>query len=213
MLPTRIRLLCCNVFLLAAVVHAQTPNHTEVYNPVADLKAIVTVGHARFTVLTPQMIRLEWAADGKFEDHASLLFLDRHLPVPQFSTTKLGDGVEIRTEALDLKYTPVGPGKFDAQNLSVSLTLPSGSVTWHPGDREDGNLMGTTRTLDGALGGKTREPIGPGLISRDGWVVVDDSTRPLFDSTDFSFQKGENSAWPWVMERPAGDRQDWYFFG
>ncbi len=152
---TRFRLSFCNLFLQAAVVHAQTPNRTEVYDPVEDPKAIVTVGHARFTILTPQMIRLEWSADGKFEDHASLVFLERHLPVPQFSTTKLGDGIEIRTSALDLKYSPVGPGKFDAQNLSVSLTLPSGTVTWHPGDREDGNLMGTTRTLDGALGGKT----------------------------------------------------------
>jgi alpha-glucosidase (family GH31 glycosyl hydrolase) len=203
----------CAVLLLVAVVRGQTPNHSEVYDPVADPKAVITVGHARFTVLTPEMIRLEWAADGKFEDHASFVFLQRHLPVPQFSKAKLGDGVEIKTSALDLKYTPAGPGKFDAQNLSVSLTLPSGSITWHPGDRDDANLMGTTRTLDGALGGKTSEPIGPGLISRDGWVLVDDSTRPLFDSTDFSFQQGENSTWPWVMERPLGDRQDWYFLG
>ena len=42
---------------------------------------------------------------------------------------------------------------------------------------------------------------------------MDDSTRPLFDSDDFSFRQGENSPWPWVMQRPAGDRQDWYFFG
>ena len=78
---------------------------------------------------------------------------------------------------------------------------------------DTGNLMGTTRTLDGALGDKTKEPIEPGLISRDGWTVVDDSARPLFDSADFSFVNGENSPWPWVMQRPAGDRQDWYFFG
>ena len=78
---------------------------------------------------------------------------------------------------------------------------------------DTGNLMGTTRTLDGALGDKTKEPIEPGLLSRDGWTVVDDSARPLFDSADFSFVNGENSPWPWVMQRPAGDRQDWYFFG
>jgi alpha-glucosidase (family GH31 glycosyl hydrolase) len=75
------------------------------------------------------------------------------------------------------------------------------------------NLQGTTRTLDGALGGKTAEPMEQGLISRSGWVVVDDSKRPLFDSDNFSFKEGEKSPWPWVMERPTGDRQDWYFFG
>jgi hypothetical protein len=52
-----------------------------------------------------------------------------------------------------------------------------------------------------------------GLISRSGWAVEDDSQRPLFDSADFHFLQGENSPWPWVIERPAGDRQDWYFFG
>jgi alpha-glucosidase (family GH31 glycosyl hydrolase) len=86
-------------------------------------------------------------------------------------------------------------------------------VSWHPGSADAGNLGGTTRTLDGALGAKTREPIGPGLVSRDGWTVVDDSDRPLFDSDDFSFATGEKSEWPWVIERSPGDRQDWYFFG
>ncbi len=112
---------------------------------------------------------------------------------------------------MDLSYT--GDGKFTAANLTITFTLNGKKVTWHPGTPDTGNLMGTTRTLDGALGAKTKEPIEPGLISRDGWTLVDDSTRPLFDSADFSFVNGENSPWPWVMERPAGDRQDWYFFG
>ena len=43
-------------------------------DPVADPKAVVTAGNARFTVLTPQLIRMEWSATGKFEDHASLVF-------------------------------------------------------------------------------------------------------------------------------------------
>ena len=54
-------------------------------DPVADPKAVVTVGHARFTVLTPQLIRMEWSADGKFEDHASFVFINRRLPVPKFT--------------------------------------------------------------------------------------------------------------------------------
>ena len=106
---------------------------------------------------------------------------------------------------------------FTADNLSIQLTVDGKPVVWHPGDPNPENLQGTTRTLDGALGSKTQEPIGPGLISRSGWALVDDSTRPLFDSTDFSFLEGEKSPWPWVMERPAdekpGSYDDWYFFG
>ncbi len=183
-----------------------------VYNPVADPKAIVRAGGARFTILTPQLIRMEWAADGKFEDHASLVFLNRRLPVPKFGADRDNLGaVSIKTESLDLTYT--GHGKFTAENLTITFMLNGKKVTWHPGTPDTGNLMGTTRTLDGALGDKTKEPIEPGLLSRDGWTLVDDSARPLFDSADFSFVNGESSPWPWVMQRPAGERQDWYFFG
>jgi alpha-glucosidase len=97
--------------------------------------------------------------------------------------------------------------------LSIELTVDGKHVVWHPGQADPDNLQGTTRTLDGALGSQTKEPIEPGLISRSGWALVDDSTRPLFDSADFSFSNGDKSPWPWVIERPAGDRQDWYFFG
>ena len=51
-----------------------------------------SLGNARFTVLTPQLIRMEWAADGKFEDHASLVFLNRKLPVPKFTSAIKEDG-------------------------------------------------------------------------------------------------------------------------
>ena len=59
-------------------------------NPVADPKAVVTIGNARFTILTPQLIRMEWSADGKFEDHASLVFINRRLPVPKFEAVHDG---------------------------------------------------------------------------------------------------------------------------
>src|SRR5271157_629431 len=122
----------------------------------------------------------------------------------------------IDTGALRLVYMPSN-GPFTADNLSIEMTVDGKPVVWHPGLADPENLQGTTRTLDGALGSKTVEPIEPGLVSRSGWALVDDSTRPLFDSADFSFRQGEKSPWPWVVERPAGERpgayQDWYFFG
>ncbi|MDR3738733.1 MAG: glycoside hydrolase family 31 protein [Terracidiphilus sp.] len=190
-------------------------------NPVADPKAVVTFGQARFTVLTPELIRMEWAADGKFEDHASFVFLNRRLSVPKFSHSveevSRAQRLVIETSALKLVYTPDGkPGannQFAPENLTITLAVDGKQVTWHPGMDDPENLQGTTRTLDGALGGKTKEPIEPGLVSRAGWAVVDDSDRPLFDSAEFSFKEGEKSPWPWAIERPAGKRQDWYFFG
>jgi alpha-glucosidase len=186
------------------------------FDPMADARAVVISGHARFTVLTPQLIRLEWAADGKFEDHASFVFLNRNLPVPKFSkehtSTGGADTLVIRTGALTLLYKTVeSNGKFSPENLTITFSLNGEEKTWIPGIEDTGNLLGTARTLDGVRGANTK--LEPGLISRDGWTLVDDSERPLFDSADFSFAQGEKSPWPWALERPAGDRQDWYFFG
>ena len=190
-------------------------------NPVADPKATVTLGKARFTVLTPELIRMEWAADGKFEDHASFVFINRRLPVPKFEKQfeAVGENqlLVITTSVLKLSYklngSSAADSHFTADNLLIELTVDGKKDVWHPGLLDPENLKGTTRTLDGALGDKTKEPIGAGLVSRAGWAVEDDSSRPLFDSADFRFIQGEKSPWPWVIERPAGDRQDFYFFG
>jgi len=203
-------------------VHPST--NDSITNPVADPHAVVTVGNARFTVLTPQLIRMECAADGKFEDHASFVFLNRRLPVPKFEKSVSKDGrdqLTLKTDALTLTYVampdakplPAGHCLLDREDLWITLNVDGKQVVWHPGDVDPQNLQGTTRTLDGARGSETKEPIEPGLVSRAGWAVVDDSKRPLFDSADFSFAQGEKSPWPWLMERPAGDRQDLYFFG
>ena len=73
--------------------HAGPIHPPNLYDPVADSKAEVIAGHARFTILTPQLIRMEWSADATFEDHASLVFLNRKLSVPQFTVGRNVDGV------------------------------------------------------------------------------------------------------------------------
>jgi alpha-glucosidase (family GH31 glycosyl hydrolase) len=199
------------ILLHSPVEAADTPGR---YDPVADPRAVVTTAHARFTILTPQLIRMEWAADGKFEDHASLVFLNRRLPLPEFTHNSAPDGgrTVIQTSALQLVYIPGNSdGKFAPDNLSITFTLTGKEVVWKPGMADTGNLLGTTRTLDRVQGSDVQ--LEPGLISRDGWAIVDDSARQLFDSDDFSFTAGEHSPWPWVTARPAGERQDWYFFG
>ena len=112
------------------------------------------------------------------------------MPVPMFEVNHSvnGSAVVIDTylqsplrDVLTLTYVPTGDGHFTAKNLSIELTVDGKPVVWHPGDTDPQNLQGTTRTLDGALGSQTKEPIEPGLISRSGWALVDDSTRPLFD--------------------------------
>ena len=168
------------------------------WDPVADPKAVVIDGAARFTVLTARLVRMEWAADGRFEDHASLVFVNRRLPVPDFTTSRESGWLVLRTGQLTVRYKRAA-GEFTKANLRAEFDLNGRTVTWTPGMEDKGNLQGTIRTLDGVKGST---PLGAGLVSRDGWVVVDDSERPLFDNSD----------WPWVTERPKGQRQDLYLF-
>jgi alpha-glucosidase len=178
------------------------PVRAQVEDPVADPRATVVSGRARFTVLTPQLVRMEWSADGAFEDRPSLVFINRRLPVPAYKVSRTGGWLTIDTGPLRVRYRPRGgdAGRFAAGNLQVDIDVAGKRVAWTPALEDRGNLRGTTRTLDGVKGATNLEP---GLVSRDGWVLVDDTERPLFDSSD----------WPWVIPRPSGARQDWYFFG
>ncbi len=168
-------------------------------NPAANPRAVVISGQARFTILTPQLIRMEWSPTPQFENRASMLFVNRRLPLPVFRTTTIKGWLQIKTDKLLLKYR-ANSGQFTTNNLNIELQLNGKPVVWHPGLEDKGNLQGTLRTLDGVKGSAKLEP---GLLSRDGWVLVDDTPRPLFDNSD----------WPWVVPRPAGQGQDWYFFG
>ena len=170
-------------------------------NPSAAEKAVVAAGkNARFTVLTPQLIRMEWSADGAFEDRASLTFINRDLPVPKYKVSRSGGRVVIKTEALTLTYK-IGDGAFSASNLKAEFKTAGKKTVWSPGADDGGNLMGTTRTLDRADGRVLyRDPLEKGILSRDGWAVVDDSKAYLFDAEG------------WVTARPEGERQDWYLF-
>ncbi len=175
-------------------------------NPVAKPEAVVVSGNARFTVLTDRLIRMEWAADGVFEDNATLAIVNRNLPVPAFKKSEKGGVLSLKTDKLSLTYKG---GRFGSDNLSVKFKMNGKNVIWTPGMEESGNLLGTTRTLDGSDGfeklSKTETKMENGILSRDGWAIVDESARHLLvkDGSDW----GE-----WVAERSEADRLDLYIF-
>lgn len=178
-------------------------------DPKAAPEAVVTCGNARFTVLTPRLVRMEWSADGVFEDRATLAIVNRKLEVPSFKSRKSGNGVVLTTDALKLTYKG---GKFAADNLKIEFTMSDPSarkgvrtVVWTPGMDDSGNLLGTTRTLDRCDGHKTIEPFDKGVLSRDGWAVVDESKRHLFVEDDSDWKT-------WVAQRDTTDRLDLYMF-
>lgn len=193
--------------ILAVIVAGLSPivASADSYNPKADDKAVVVVGNARFTVLTPQLIRMEWSEDGVFEDRATLTFVNRNIEVPQFKVYQSRSKVVIKTDKLRLTYQK--GEKFSAKSLSAEFMLGPNKVVWHYGDIDSLNLMGTTRTLDKADGWNLnpKDPMEPGVISRSGWSVVDDSDRHLFVDVASHWQH-------WVECRPEKEYQDLYLF-
>ena len=75
------------------------------------------------------------------------------------------------------------------------------------------NLLGSVSTMDCDLGLDQcitwyKAQMNQGLVSRDGWVLVDDSSNAALNSSDFT------SSIPWRQERPwTTSYTDWYFFG
>lgn len=115
------------------IIGEATSVFTQPNDPVADPQATITSGQARFTVLTPQLIRLEWSADSHFEDRASLVFINRRLPVPDFKTSTKGDWPQIKTANLNLRYKK-SSGKFTSTNLEREFPEVLNQVRHMQGD-------------------------------------------------------------------------------
>lgn len=209
------------VILLLMTMFTLTVKAETANNPVADSKAIVVSGDMRFTVLTPEMIRIEWrsAGDKKFEDHATFTVVNRNLPVPSFTKTEDETFLYITTDKLKLQYRKGSfPGTFNpasSANLKITFQMDGRTVTWYPWKKDALNLKGTCRTLDGANGDNKRSELEDGIISRSGWYVIDDSdaARRGDGSKSMLLVPNEEVGIDWLANRedPAG--MDWYFMG
>lgn len=153
--------------------------------PAASAGAVIQGECYRFTVLTPALIRMEYSPKGGFEDRATQMVMNRKFPVPDFRVTDLGNRLEIMTDRLQLTCDKA---PFSRHGLSVKVRNESGHLlsVWHYGDEEQ-DLGGTARTLDNADG---VIPLEPGLLSRGGVTVVDDS-RSLLLEADGTVQQRE----------------------
>ena len=165
--------------------------------------SVVVVGDARFSVLTPSLIRMEYSPSGRFRDQATQVVINRDFPVPEFSVSQQDGRLEIRTDKLRLTYRggPFGPSTLSVAMLAAAQT--SHNTTWHYGDSPFatypmfGNQGGTARTLDEVDGAI---PLEPGLISSYGYSTLDDSDSLILTRDG------------WVAPQEFAE-EDLYFFG
>ncbi|HWG13187.1 MAG TPA: TIM-barrel domain-containing protein [Streptosporangiaceae bacterium] len=92
----------------------------------------VTSGDARFEVLSPTLIRTEYAGDQHFVDAATFNAIGRGNFAPAHFTARTAGGwLTIRTSAMTLRYQ-VGSGPFGTSNLQVTPRAGQQQVTAGP---------------------------------------------------------------------------------
>ena len=163
-------------------------------NPVCRKEAAIVGDHFRITMLTTALIRFEYSEDGGFEDRATQMVCNRDFPVPEFRVSDGGEELHIYTKDLEIHYDRQ---KFSPSGLMIRVAGGKASErVWHYGD-EPKDLLGTARTLDEADG---EIPLSHGIMSRNGFSVLDDS---------HTMAMGEDG----MVEPRQGNRADFYFFG
>ena len=172
-------------------------------HPKANPKAVVQGKHYRFTVLTDRLIRMEWSADGVFEDRATKMVLCREFPVPAFTVKETEDSLELITDCLHLYYDKQ---RFSQGGLSVGIhgMIKHKCAKWHfhmPDiiiHNARINLHGTCSTLD-SIDGAIELP--DGLLDRHGFTAVEDQNTSVLTEDG------------WYAPTEERDYIDLYFFG
>ncbi|MFH1538290.1 MAG: TIM-barrel domain-containing protein, partial [bacterium] len=162
----------------------------------AESDHIIAIGNARFTVIAPECIRIEYSKYGKFIDAPSYFAVNRDAAYTDFELTEEEGSTTIDTGKIKLAYKPDGK-EFHAGNLKALIKKGDVTVEWNPEMKNENNLGGTIRTVDGVMG---PVDLGDGLLSRNGWYLLDDSRRHLLTED-------------WVEYRPKEAGTDWYLFG
>jgi alpha-glucosidase (family GH31 glycosyl hydrolase) len=211
--------MCRSMILFALIGFISPPLalHAQVRNT-----SSIVAGHARFQFLTPSLVRMEYAPSGRFVDAPTAVVLKRDWPTVDVRSSTEHGWLVVHTSSITLRYR-LNSGPFSADNLQVAWNR-SGSTphTWHPGQVDTQNLGGLTYSLDHVSEANLPkdkqdlespvndiipgieiplEPAKPGLLSRSGYALIDDSHTPVWDA------KME-----WIVPRDTPYGQDWYLF-
>ncbi len=159
----------------------------------------VVCGDARFQFLTPSLVRMEFSPGGRFTDAPTAIVLKRDWKQTKVESWGDKDWLVAKTAGMILRYR-ANSGKFTRNNLRITWKESGREFSWSPGDSDRNNLGGILYSLDGLR--KNRLPkVAPGILSRSGWFVLDDSRTPVW-----------NKESAWIVPRPGSDSQDWFFF-
>eukprot|EP01046_Picozoa_sp_COSAG06_P015363 COSAG06_NODE_980_length_11224_cov_324.998382_8_plen_302_part_00 len=159
---------------MAAATSALAAPPLPPHDPVADPAAVVLCdASTRLTLLSPLLVRAEHAATAaRFEDRASLAFVNRRLPVPAHTlkNTSAWCNVTLTASGMVVSYSKLAADSEGAALLSGGLQVrtATGAVMWAglDAERAAANLGGTVYDLKGQNGSLCgREMVGQGICA------------------------------------------------
>jgi hypothetical protein len=130
----------------------------------------VLSGNARFEVLSPSVLRMEYSRGRKFLDRHSVAVVNRKWGPVEYHTVNSGEWLEISTTKLTLRYR-ARSREFTRDNLLISWSDEDGEHRSEPGEKDDKNLGGDP----GDIALRTTPGEEPGPVSRNGYFFLDDS--------------------------------------
>ncbi len=159
--------------------------------------SVLVRGNARFTVIGEGLMRMEYAEDGRFVDEKTLFAEERTYDGAPFDVSDDGAVLTIRTARIVLTYNYAQNEGFTEKTLQADI-LENGKRcdVWFAGKKSHGNLGGTLPTLDN-IGGYAQ--VKEGVVSRDGWYLLNDTGTPLLCDG-------------WIRDRSEAHTADWYLF-
>ncbi|WP_299952210.1 TIM-barrel domain-containing protein [uncultured Modestobacter sp.] len=117
---------------VAAVVVAVAPAATAAPPPRDAASGAITSGQARFEVLSPTLVRTEYAGDSRFVDAPTFNAIGRDaFPRTPVRTAKRDGWLVLDTGAMTLRYE-IGSGRFTEDNLVVQLQAGEQDVVASP---------------------------------------------------------------------------------
>lgn len=133
----------------------------------------------RFTLLTKSLVRMEYSEEGYFVDDPTQVVVNRVFPEFEFEMEETDNSIDIYTDSFHLSYNKK---VFSSQGLTVTMksNFSDYNNKWFYGEQIS-TLKGTTRTLDN-IDGET--VLDEGIISRNGYAVLDDSNSFIVSSED-----------------------------
>lgn len=145
--------------------------------------SVIQGNNYRFTIITNQLLRMEYSESGQFVDTKTKFAQNREFEEPTFRVVDKNNTLEIITEYIHLYYEKEHP--FTKETLYADLKFnfsPYGN-RWYYGDIPEENLKGTLRTLDNVDG---KAPLEDGVLSKIGYAIVDDSDSFFVDGNIIS---------------------------